>query len=466
MRSSTSNRNRCAPLPLEHAFALLQSARRQAATEHFSLQPHVQLTEAERIFRLHKRHDMLGAIAVLRPYAMLAVGDRFGAVSVSAAAYANETLPLLTRLHAGLVALYSLSCSAYTDPAVAEFFHQYCTLVDLAEPSECSLVIAAAVARIKTYVALAQAGIPTSFSGPLESGPPIQTLDHVRATAAHAKEFLVARSRAIGAGVIVHTKVLQTIAFLECIASAHNDVDAVFERMNRRCDPLYSPLTGQLLHAAALRIREQHEPAIERYRAVAEQGKVANAAHFRSAALFEIALAFNALGQREHAWSPLFDYCTSLYGKLALANKREGLSRVLTPPREPASPMRPRSTTDTLQHARSEPPYLKRALRFIDAQMGEALRVDDIVIAAGVSRRSLERAFRVFRNSSPLDHLRSVRLRYAHQLITTTERSIASISREVGYASAAKFSRDYRSHYGVPPIMARKFNAAAGGSAI
>jgi transcriptional regulator GlxA family with amidase domain len=53
--------------------------------------------------------------------------------------------------------------------------------------------------------------------------------------------------------------------------------------------------------------------------------------------------------------------------------------------------------------------------------------------------------------TTPLEFVKRVRLRYAAQLLCTTDLPVAAVARKAGYASRTYLSRTFRTAYGKDP---------------
>lgn len=98
-----------------------------------------------------------------------------------------------------------------------------------------------------------------------------------------------------------------------------------------------------------------------------------------------------------------------------------------------------------------EDPLVRSAVAFIREHAGEAISVQHVALAAGVSRRTLDRRFRDALRRTAHDELNSVRMQAARRLLTDSTRSVAEISVNCGYESSAAFSRAFRRHAGCWP---------------
>ncbi|MGL5017722.1 MAG: substrate-binding domain-containing protein [Luteolibacter sp.] len=100
-------------------------------------------------------------------------------------------------------------------------------------------------------------------------------------------------------------------------------------------------------------------------------------------------------------------------------------------------------------------PRLAQAMRFIRERAHEAITVEDIARAAGISRSLLERKFREAFGRSPWDHVMQLRLRHAEQLLSQTRLSIAEIAERTGFGTPEYFSAAFRKMTGASPRAAR-----------
>jgi transcriptional regulator GlxA family with amidase domain len=79
------------------------------------------------------------------------------------------------------------------------------------------------------------------------------------------------------------------------------------------------------------------------------------------------------------------------------------------------------------------------------------LTLRDIARQASSSERTINRRFKHETGQTPMQWVNSVRIRHAQQLLERTAESIESISRQVGFASAANFREHFRRLAGVSP---------------
>jgi transcriptional regulator GlxA family with amidase domain len=105
---------------------------------------------------------------------------------------------------------------------------------------------------------------------------------------------------------------------------------------------------------------------------------------------------------------------------------------------------------------RPVPASVYRAEGFIEAHAADAITLDDIAAAARTPVRTLLDGFRRFRDSSPMQPLRNVRLNHARdRLMSEQSASIASIALECGFGNLGRFARDYAERFGERPSETR-----------
>src|SRR4030081_1980188 len=99
--------------------------------------------------------------------------------------------------------------------------------------------------------------------------------------------------------------------------------------------------------------------------------------------------------------------------------------------------------------------HLLRAKDLADARYFEALGVDDLAGAAGLSRAHFSREFRRTLGESPHDYLLTRRLERAAALLRNTDRSVADICFSVGLKSVGSFTSSFTRTFGVSPTAYR-----------
>jgi AraC-like DNA-binding protein len=99
--------------------------------------------------------------------------------------------------------------------------------------------------------------------------------------------------------------------------------------------------------------------------------------------------------------------------------------------------------------------HLLRAKDLADAHYFEALDVDDLASAAGLSRAHFSREFRRVFGESPHAYLITRRLERAAALLRTTDRSVVDICLSVGLRSVGSFTTTFTRTFGMSPTVYR-----------
>ena len=105
--------------------------------------------------------------------------------------------------------------------------------------------------------------------------------------------------------------------------------------------------------------------------------------------------------------------------------------------------------------------HLLRAKDLADARYAEALDVDDMAAAAGLSRAHFSREFRRAFGETPHVYLLTRRLERAAALLRTTDRSIADICFSVGLSSIGSFTTSFTRMFEKSPAAYRASFAPA-----
>lgn len=102
------------------------------------------------------------------------------------------------------------------------------------------------------------------------------------------------------------------------------------------------------------------------------------------------------------------------------------------------------------------PRHMQRAQEFMDAFADQPLTVADIARAACVSVRALEEGFRRHRNTTPLAHLRELRLLRIRDHLRTAARSgvqvsLFEVAYRYGFFHLGRFAAYYKARFGETP---------------
>lgn len=99
--------------------------------------------------------------------------------------------------------------------------------------------------------------------------------------------------------------------------------------------------------------------------------------------------------------------------------------------------------------------HLLRARDLADRRYADALTVDDLAAAAGLSRAHFSREFRRAFGVSPHAYLLTRRLERAAALLRTTDHTVAQICADVGLRSVGSFTTSFTRMFGRSPTAYR-----------
>ena len=103
-----------------------------------------------------------------------------------------------------------------------------------------------------------------------------------------------------------------------------------------------------------------------------------------------------------------------------------------------------------------EDPRLARALRHIRERACEGIKVEDVLLAAPLSRSTLERGFRRLLGRSPHDELLRVRLAEARRLLTETDLKLTAVASRSGFPHVQHLCTSFKTAYGNTPGRYRR----------
>ena len=95
---------------------------------------------------------------------------------------------------------------------------------------------------------------------------------------------------------------------------------------------------------------------------------------------------------------------------------------------------------------------ISRALTFLNANLHEAISIDELAKEAGMSRAVFHRKFKEVTTYSPIQFIKLHRLNEASRLIVSGF-TVGDAANRVGYSSQSQFSRDFRRYFGKSPYQ-------------
>lgn len=102
------------------------------------------------------------------------------------------------------------------------------------------------------------------------------------------------------------------------------------------------------------------------------------------------------------------------------------------------------------------PATLRRAVAHAEAHAHLPLGVADLAAAAGVGVRALQLAYTQHLGTTPMAHLRGVRLDRAHAELRAGDTAVASVAARWGFTSPSAFATAYRRAFGCSPSDTRR----------
>lgn len=117
--------------------------------------------------------------------------------------------------------------------------------------------------------------------------------------------------------------------------------------------------------------------------------------------------------------------------------------------------------SSTRELSRSE--YIRQAIRYIQGNYDQPIRVSDIADHIGIDRTYLYMLFVEHLAVTPKNYLKAYRLTRAKELLKITDLPVASIAESCGYSDPLVFSKAFRQEYQMTPTAWRKTRNQAGG---
>ncbi len=116
------------------------------------------------------------------------------------------------------------------------------------------------------------------------------------------------------------------------------------------------------------------------------------------------------------------------------------------------------STYHSLLLGRQEPTaanrHVLKAIEYMESHLRESLGIADIAAAVGLGPRALQTAFRTALDTTPMNHLRELRLERARRDLLAadpTTQSVSDIASSWGFTHLGRFSAAYRARFGERP---------------
>jgi len=96
-------------------------------------------------------------------------------------------------------------------------------------------------------------------------------------------------------------------------------------------------------------------------------------------------------------------------------------------------------------------PQIGKSLGLIHGDVGHAWTVESLAAAVGMSRSRFAERFRELVGSGPMAYIADWRLQRALNLLAQSNVPIKSVAHQIGYRSAAAFTRAFSDRFGCTP---------------
>ena len=106
----------------------------------------------------------------------------------------------------------------------------------------------------------------------------------------------------------------------------------------------------------------------------------------------------------------------------------------------------------TISHRTS---LFEDAVAIVEREYPSDLSLDAIAHRVASSRRQLQRAYAEIGSTTFRDHLTSVRMQRAAEMLESRRLTVREIAHRVGYRQPAQFAKAFRRHHGVAPSSFR-----------
>ena len=105
-------------------------------------------------------------------------------------------------------------------------------------------------------------------------------------------------------------------------------------------------------------------------------------------------------------------------------------------------------------------PQVGRVVALMHEDPAHGWTLGELAKRTGLSRTALAGRFRDTMGDTPLNHLRTLRMQRAIQLLTETSRNLEAVAAAVGYQDAFTFSKVFKRTVGMSPKVLRQTDAA------
>ncbi len=107
-------------------------------------------------------------------------------------------------------------------------------------------------------------------------------------------------------------------------------------------------------------------------------------------------------------------------------------------------------------YSRPNREYVRRAVDYMKVNYTAEISIEGIADLIGIDRRYLCRLFTAEIGCTPRDYLIDLRLQRAARYLTENGYSVQDAARSVGYQDIFNFSKAFKKHFGLAPLLFRK----------
>ncbi|MDD5687369.1 MAG: AraC family transcriptional regulator [Elusimicrobia bacterium] len=113
---------------------------------------------------------------------------------------------------------------------------------------------------------------------------------------------------------------------------------------------------------------------------------------------------------------------------------------------------------ELIKNSKSKEPHtiIDKVRSFMKEHLKEHLTLENLAKHAGMSKYHFLKKYKKLTGQTPMDDLRIIRVETAKDMIFSTDLSLKTISKGVGFANEHHLSRIFRNHFGTPPGQFRK----------
>lgn len=104
------------------------------------------------------------------------------------------------------------------------------------------------------------------------------------------------------------------------------------------------------------------------------------------------------------------------------------------------------------EESASVPAFITHFREAVEARLADSdISVEDLAADMNMSRVQLYRKVKAITGSSPVELLRTARLKRGYQLLLTTDKSVSEVAYDVGFSAPSYFTKCFKEEYGMLP---------------